>query len=494
MAKDLMCSLLEIERFLLDHRADDSVTSAFKEVKRALYEHKIKKGGLEAAWSPSQESNKVSKSNGKSLATNFFHTLFCSCVHRDTAYEDDAMTSSYADSGHKDTAVVQELVQSPRPRKGWVIGDSRRNVKVNYDSPEEYEKLLAQLGNNWNVDILALSNFKPVTQRGPIVCVGHALINPVGDRIHPDFNRLLAPVLTMIQDVYLPNPYHNALHGACVAHMTAVLTKALGLKECLTPIEEFAYLIAAIGHDAGHPGKRSFSVLHELAGKTNAFLRSTQNPLALIYNDASILENYHASLVCHIIRSQEGFFDLFSQQDWESIRKRIIQLVLATDMMSHFTHVNNVRDRRLSGAFDHKNNPDDLWLLMVLCIKTADIGHNFLPWCEHLPWTKSLFDEFHMQGDEERLLSIPLLLFFDRTRSADIPDSQLGFFQGFTTPLINELVFVDTKNNYLTRFLQKNSQDNLDHWKKNSKRQLVDILSDLDKSTEIQDVEDASIT
>ncbi|CDR94469.1 3'5'-cyclic nucleotide phosphodiesterase, putative [Babesia bigemina] len=480
MTKDLMCSLLAIERFLLDHRADESVTNAFKEVKRAIYEQKINRGELESAWNPSQTSNKASKSNGKSLATNFFHTLFCSCVHRDTAYEEDTLAPTYTENVIKEDDASQELVQSPRPRKGWVIGDSRRNVKINYDSQEEYEKVLSQLGNNWNVDILALSNFKTVTQMGPIVCVGHALISPVGDRIHPEFNKLLSPVLTMIQDVYLPNPYHNALHGACVAHMTAVLTKALGLKECLTPIEEFAYLIAAIGHDAGHPGK------------TNAFLRSTESPLALIYNDASILENYHASLVCHIIRSQETFFDLFSQTDWELIRKRIIQLVLATDMMSHFTHINNVRDRRVSGAFDYKNNPEDLWLLMVLCVKTADIGHNFLPWCEHLPWTKSLFDEFHMQGDEERLLSIPLLLFFDRTRSADIPDSQLGFFQGFTTPLINELIFIDS-NSYLTRFLQKNSQDNLDHWKKNSKRELADILSDLDKSTEIHEIADASI-
>ncbi|ORM39368.1 Calcium/calmodulin-dependent 3' [Babesia sp. Xinjiang] len=486
MGSDLICSVVEVERFLKDHDAEQTIIDAFKHIKGALYGQEIKRLGLKASRVSSiDETNKTVISRPKDTVSKWIHNLFCGCFQQDVTAvheDDDSATTLSLSSESKEPHGQHDGLQSPWPRKGWVICDSKRNVPHDYDSEEEYQKLFAQLGNNWNMDFFALSKFKTLQQSGPIVTVGHGLISPVGDRIHPNFNRLLAPVLTTIQNVYLPNPYHNALHAACVAHMTAVLAKALGLNKYLTPHEEFAYLIAAIGHDSGHPGK------------TNAFLRSTQSPLAIIYNDASILENYHASLVCHIIRAKEEFFALFSQQEWENVRKRIIQLVLATDMMAHYTHINNVKERRLNGTFDHVKNPEDLWFGMVLCIKTADIGHNFLPWCEHLPWTKALFDEFHMQGDEERLLSLPLLLFFDRTRSADIPDSQLGFFQGFTTPLIDELAYINPNSTYLKDVLNENAYDNLEHWKSNSKRLLDDIMTDLDKSNEVYQIADATVT
>lgn len=162
-------------------------------------------------------------------------------------------------------------------------------------------------------------------------------------------------------------------------------------------------------------------------------------------------------------------------------------------MMSHFTHVNNVKDRRLNGTFDYKKNAEDLWYMMVLCIKMADIGHNFLPWCDHLPWTKVLFDEFHMQGDEERLLSMPLLLFFDRSRSADIPDSQLGFFQGFTMPLMEELTLANPESEYIKRYIIVHVHNNLENWKKYSKRCLDDIAHELESSDEVAVIEDAFV-
>lgn len=48
-------------------------------------------------------------------------------------------------------------------------------------------------------------------------------------------------------------------------------------------IEIFSIALAALCHDVDHPGL------------TNAFLLTTYDPLALRYNDISILENHHAS-------------------------------------------------------------------------------------------------------------------------------------------------------------------------------------------------------
>jgi hypothetical protein len=51
----------------------------------------------------------------------------------------------------------------------------------------------------------------------------------------------------------------------------------------LTDLERFAYLLAAVVHDVGHPGRN------------NSFQINRQTVLALEYNDLSVLENMHAS-------------------------------------------------------------------------------------------------------------------------------------------------------------------------------------------------------
>ena len=49
----------------------------------------------------------------------------------------------------------------------------------------------------------------------------------------------------------------------------------------MTKIEIFSLLIAAAIHDYDHPGK------------TNGYLIATKDPLAVLYNDRSVLENHH---------------------------------------------------------------------------------------------------------------------------------------------------------------------------------------------------------
>ena len=53
------------------------------------------------------------------------------------------------------------------------------------------------------------------------------------------------------------------------------------LKEHLQPLDVLALLLAAAMHDHGHPGV------------TNAYLVHAQEELAVLYNDASVLEMHH---------------------------------------------------------------------------------------------------------------------------------------------------------------------------------------------------------
>lgn len=60
------------------------------------------------------------------------------------------------------------------------------------------------------------------------------------------------------------------------------------MKAIMDPMDETTALIAAAAHDIDHPGKSS------------AFLANSDNPLAILYNDITILESHHAALTFKI--------------------------------------------------------------------------------------------------------------------------------------------------------------------------------------------------
>lgn len=92
------------------------------------------------------------------------------------------------------------------------------------------------------------------------------------------------------------------------------------------PVEELAILMAALCHDVGHRGLNS------------DYYIKTRHPLAIQYNDISVLENMHCSLAFDLLRSSAStdFTCNFSDDQWTLFRRTFISSVLATDMKSHF--------------------------------------------------------------------------------------------------------------------------------------------------------------
>lgn len=64
----------------------------------------------------------------------------------------------------------------------------------------------------------------------------------------------------------------------------------------LTPVDRYSILIAAFGHDLGHPGVN------------NAFMVNFKHTLASRYADISVLENYSIAILLGIIRTS-GLLD-----------------------------------------------------------------------------------------------------------------------------------------------------------------------------------------
>ena len=86
---------------------------------------------------------------------------------------------------------------------------------------------------------------------------------------------------TEIRKQYKENPYHNFRHGVDVMQSVFWMSRKIDFEQHLTLCRNVRTAAAALSHDVGHPGVN------------NAFLVNTSAPLALRYNDLSVLENMH---------------------------------------------------------------------------------------------------------------------------------------------------------------------------------------------------------
>lgn len=101
------------------------------------------------------------------------------------------------------------------------------------------------------------------------------------------------------------------------------------MKSILEPMDEVSALIAAAAHDVDHPGKSS------------AFLSNCDNPLAILYNDMTVLEAHHAALTFKLTLGDDrvNIFKNLSRDVYKVTRQNVIDMILATEMTKHFEHL-----------------------------------------------------------------------------------------------------------------------------------------------------------
>jgi high affinity cGMP-specific 3',5'-cyclic phosphodiesterase 9 len=151
----------------------------------------------------------------------------------------------------------------------------------------------------------------------------------------------------------------------------------------LSPLENFSILVAALVHDISHPGLN------------NNFQVATSSPLALRYNDRSVLENHHCTTAFTVMKKPENDFtcNLTSDQKKE-MRNIIVNSVLATDLAQHMEIMakwNSVVD-----DFSAEHKEHRLLLLQVL-LKTADISNPGKPFELAKTWAHIIQEEMFIQ-------------------------------------------------------------------------------------------------
>ncbi|XP_067843780.1 dual specificity calcium/calmodulin-dependent 3',5'-cyclic nucleotide phosphodiesterase 1A isoform X2 [Heptranchias perlo] len=234
------------------------------------------------------------------------------------------------------------------------------------------------------------------------------------------------------------NPYHNLIHAADVAQTVHYLMLHTGIMHWFTELEILAMLFAAAIHDYEH------------TGTTNNFHIQTRSGVAILYNDRSVLENYHVSAAYRLMQEEEmNIMSNLSKDDWRELRSLVIEMVLSTDMSCHFQQIKTMRNTL------QQPEGTDKAKVMSLMLHAADISHPAKSWQRHYRWTMTLMEEFFRQGDSEADLGLPFSPLCDR-KSTMVAQSQIGFIDFIVEPTFS--VLTDIAEKIITPLLEEASQ------------------------------------
>ena len=242
--------------------------------------------------------------------------------------------------------------------------------------------------------------------------------------------------------------YHTSLHGADVCYSSLIVLTYLEDEnkkiKNISELDIVSIIVSTLAHDVGHPGL------------TNKFLINSKNELSIIYNDQSVLENFHCAKTFKLLENNDvNIFSNFSNEDFLSLRKKIIREILSTDMSNHFKVLEEYQQYKISG--DEKLGQNQLNFI----IHISDLFHNFRKIEISLKWVEALSNEFWNQGDKEKELGLSVSFLCDR-EDIDVPKSQISFIKTFSIPTIQELVEVNAKFDQL----KNNTINNLNFWEK----------------------------
>uniref|UniRef100_A0A3B4AY17 Phosphodiesterase n=1 Tax=Periophthalmus magnuspinnatus TaxID=409849 RepID=A0A3B4AY17_9GOBI len=281
--------------------------------------------------------------------------------------------------------------------------------------------------NRWGIDIFKVSEYsgsRPLTVTMYTIFQERDLLKSF--KIPAD--TFITFMMTLEEHYHADVAYHNNIHAADVVQSTHVLLSTPALEAVFTDLEILAALFASAIHDVDHPGV------------SNQFLINTNSELALMYNDSSVLENHHLAVGFKLL--QEDNCDIFqnlSKKQRQSLRKMVIDMVLATDMSKHMNLLADlktmVETKKVTslGVLLLDNYSDRIQVLqnMVHC---ADLSNPTKPLELYRQWTDRIMVEFFTQGDRERDKGMEVSPMCDK-HNASIEKNQVGFIDYIVHPL-----------------------------------------------------------
>ncbi|XP_016977048.2 high affinity cAMP-specific and IBMX-insensitive 3',5'-cyclic phosphodiesterase 8 isoform X1 [Drosophila rhopaloa] len=276
---------------------------------------------------------------------------------------------------------------------------------------------------SWDFDIFKLEE---ITDYHPLLYLGMEMFRrfDVFATLNIDENVCKAWLAVIEAHYRKSNTYHNSTHAADVMQATGAFITQLTNKDMLVMdrMEEATALIAAAAHDVDHPGRSS------------AFLCNSNDALAVLYNDLTVLENHHAAITFKLTLGDDkiNIFKNLDKETYKSARSTIIDMILATEMTRHFEHL-----AKFVSVFggeeprEHNCQTDEETSILMrrMLIKVADVSNPARPMQFCIEWARRIAEEYFMQTDEEKQRHLPIVMpMFDRA-TCSIPKSQIGFIE-----------------------------------------------------------------
>ncbi|XP_020380379.2 cAMP-specific 3',5'-cyclic phosphodiesterase 4B-like [Rhincodon typus] len=281
--------------------------------------------------------------------------------------------------------------------------------------------------NIWGLNIFRVSEF---SNNRPLSCIMYAIFQErdLMKTFRIPVDTFLTYIMTLEDHYHADVAYHNSLHAADVTQSTHVLLSTPALDAVFTDLETLAALFAAAIHDVDHPGV------------SNQFLINTNSELALMYNDESVLENHHLAVGFKLLQEENcDIFQNLPKRQRQSLRKMVIDMVLATDMSKHMSLLADLKTMvetkkvTSSGVLLLDNYTDRIQVMrnMVHC---ADLSNPTKPLELYRQWTDRILEEFFRQGDKERERGMEISPMCDK-HTASVEKTQVGFIDYIVHPL-----------------------------------------------------------
>lgn len=279
-----------------------------------------------------------------------------------------------------------------------------------------------------------------------LVIFEHALSMPELEKYRIPTDQLYGFLLACRGAYHFQVPYHNFCHVVDVLQATFHFLVSSGslpplsptknttpprsaLAERVQPFHALTLLITAIGHDVGHPGFN------------NGFLTTVKAPLAQVYSDRSVLEQFHCAAYGQILRQHwpQTFYD-------NNMRKLMISSILSTDMSLHNRYMDKLKDLPkllLESTVSELDSPDKVQkekelaeLACALLIKCADISNVAREHNTAIRWMHTLSDETTAQRKVENEMNVQSSIFAKPGQDTlTLTTNQLFFMDFFATPL-----------------------------------------------------------
>jgi len=259
------------------------------------------------------------------------------------------------------------------------------------------------------------------------------------------FSSSLNQFLHKMEETYRPDvPYHTAIHAADVMMTMEWFLRSQAIVSQFTDVDHLMALVSCAIHDVGHPGRN------------NLFHSKTLSPLAITYNDKSILENMHVATAFEVMAKDAklNWLSLLSTEFTpagkdkptnlqQQMRRGMIEIVLGTDMAKHNQHQKSLNGwvaNKASGEGSPEAFTGDKLELLEALVHAADVSNPCKPHRMMLYWTQRVIEEFWAQGDEESRLSVEISPMCDRAvGELSIPKQQIGFIDFVIAPFYRPL-------------------------------------------------------